>query len=187
MTGRDPIDPSPDEEARGRDALRELRVEPLPADVLARLDGRLEGELGRPAPVRRRRRSRLLFAVPGVAVAAVAVVAVVLVTNGGGSRPGTESASSPQAKTASPSAPSASTSIQRAAAGAATDSSALTRVPVLVGRSLERAGAVAGAQGLHVKLLAKPCPSTTPDRIAHQQPRAGASVAHGATIRVSRC
>ncbi len=119
MTGHDPIDPSPDEEARGRDALRELRVEPLPADVLARLDGRLEGELGRPAPVRRRRRSRRLLAIPGVAVAAVAVVVVVLVTHGSGSQPGTESAASLRAKATSPTAPSSSKAFQSAASGAA--------------------------------------------------------------------
>ena len=167
----------------------ELRVEPLPADVLARLDGRLEGELGRPAPVRRRRRSRRFLAIPGVAVTAVAaVVVVVLVTNGSGSQPGTESAASLKREGSLAELPRARRRRSRAPqSGAATDSSALARVPVLTGRTLARAASVAGAHGLHVKLIAKPCPSTEPDRVLHQQPRAGAKVAPGATIRVSLC
>jgi hypothetical protein len=189
MTGHDHIDPTPDEASRGRDALRELRVEPLPDDVRARLDGRLEGELGRPAPVRRRWRSRLLFAIPGVAVAGVAAVVVaVLVTNGNGTGPTHDSAFSLAAGSAAPAAPSASKSLEKVThANTASDAVALVQVPSLVGRSLVKAGTIAGRDGLHVKLIAKPCPSTTPDRVVHQRPAAGGRTAPGSTIRISVC
>ena len=89
MTGHDADEPSPDEVERGRDALRELGVEPLPVRRPGAPRGRLEGELGRAAPVRRRRRRpRLAFALPGAGVAlAAAIVVAVLATNDGGSRP----------------------------------------------------------------------------------------------------
>ena len=185
MTGPDITDPTPDESARGRDALRELGVEPPPADVLARLEARLEGELGRPAPVRRRR-PRLAFAIPGVAVAlASAVVVVVLVTNGHGSRPQQESAFSLRAKSAAPLAPNATAGGADSSAGAQKAISQV-RVPSLVGHGLSYVRSVTAARGLTWKFFAgNVCPPAPSVRVRRQQPRPGALVAPGTTIRIS--
>jgi PASTA domain len=190
MTGHDADEPTMDEVERGRDALRELGSEPLPADALARLDGRLEGELGRPAPVRRGRRlPRLAFAIPaaGVALAAVVIVAV-LATNGGSSKPQQElAASSMRAKSAAPVVPKAS------AGGAAGDSSAApsvsgapVEVPDLVGHGLGYVRTATRANGLKwdtfVGTRCAPAPGA---RVGRQLPAAGTTVAAGTTIRVS--
>jgi PASTA domain len=187
MNGSDITDPTPEESARGRDALRELGGEPAPADVVARLEARLERELGRPAPVRRRR-PRLAFAIPGVAVAlASAVVIVVLATNGNGSSPPRESALSVRAKSAAPLAPKAT------AGGVAADSSAgaqtaisQVRVPPLVGHGLPYVRSVTAARGLKwAYVTGNVCPPVPGVRVKHQQPRAGTMVAPGTTIRIS--
>ena len=191
MTGHDADEPSTDEVERGRDALRELGVEPLPSDVLARLEGRLEGELGRPAPVRRRRRlPRLAFAIPGAGVALAAVVVVaVLATNGGGSNstPQLESASSMRAKSAAPVVPKAT------AGGAAADSSAApsataarVKVPDLVGHGLAYVRTATRANGLKWAYVAgRTCRPVQGVRVRQQSPAAGKTVAPGTTIRVS--
>jgi hypothetical protein len=185
MTGPDIPDPTPEESARGRDALRELGVGPTPPDVLARLDARLEGELGRPAPVRRRR-PRLAFAIPGVAVAlAAAVVVAVLATNGGGSQPPRESAMSVRAKGTAPLAPKASAGAADASAGAQKAISQL-RAPFLVGHDLAYVRSVTAAHGLKWDFVAgNVCPAVPGARVKHQQPRGGSTVAPGTTIRIS--
>lgn len=183
------MEPTPDELERGRAALRELGVEPLPADVLARLEGRLEGELGRPAPVRRRRRPRLSIAVPGVTAAlAAAVVVAVLATNGSGSRPRSERAATLQARVASPLAP-------KAAAGGAADSSSpgktfslKVRVPRLVGHRFGYVRTAARASNLRWALFPNStCPRVANARVTRQLPRAGAVVPAGTTVRVATC
>jgi len=184
MTGHDPW---ATREARGRDALRELRVEP-PA-----------GRRGRTA--RRASRGR---AWPSGAGPAPATLPPRVRDPGRGRRrrrrrgrrrgrderqwrqPAHESASL-RAKAASPTAPTASKSYQSAAAGSAGDAAAVVRVPALIGRSLGKAGSLAGAHGLRVQLRAKPCPSSARVQVVHQQPRAGTRVAAGATIHVSTC
>jgi hypothetical protein len=190
MTTDDTSIPNPDEVARGRDALRELGTEPLPSDVLARLDARLEGELGRAAPARpRRRRPRLALALPGAGVAlAAAVVVAVLATNDGGSRPPQQqSALSVRAKAAPPKAPEAA-----AGAGAADSSAAPktfaaeVRVPSLVGHGLGYLKAVTAARGLRwEELPGATCPPVPSVTVKRQVPRAGAVVPAGTTIRVS--
>jgi hypothetical protein len=203
MSGYDATEPDRDEVERGRDALRELGVEPLPADVLARLDARLEGELGRPAPraTRTRRLPRLAFAIPGAGVAlAAAVVVAVLATNGGTSRPPQhESAFSVQAKRATPGAPKATAGGAAPAAhtatsgGAAVDSGAGTqqltaqvRVPALVGHGLGYLESATAARGLRwAELEGSTCPRVPSVRVKRQVPRAGATVPSGSTIRVS--
>jgi hypothetical protein len=190
MTPDDTSTPSPDEVARGLDALRELGAEPVPADVVARLEARLEGELGRAAPVRRRRsRPRLAFAIPGAGVAlAAAVVVAVLATNDGGSRPQQQqSALSARAKATPPQAPEA------AAGGGAADSSAApktfaaqVRVPSLVGHGLGYLKSVTAARGLTWdELPGATCPRVPSVTVKRQVPRAGAVVPAGTTIRVS--
>ena len=82
-------DGSEQEAARGREALRGLGVDPVPDDVVARLDARLDLELPAPpvrtAPVRRpRRRFGLLLGAP---VAAAAAVVAVLVLGSSGTSP----------------------------------------------------------------------------------------------------
>jgi len=185
MTGSDITDPTPEESARGRDALRELGGEPAPPDVVARLEARLEGELGRPAPVRRRR-PRLAFAIPGVAVAlASAVVIVVLVTNGNGSHPPRESALSLRAKHATPLAPKASAGVADSSASAQKVIPQV-RVPILVGHDLAYVRSVTAARGLEWAFVAgNGCPSVPGVRVKRQLPRAGAMVARGSTIRIS--
>jgi hypothetical protein len=191
MTGHHADEPSADEVERGRAALRELGVEPLPGDVLARLEGRLEGELGRPAPARRRRRRfpRLAFAIPGagVALAAVVVVAVLATDNGGGRTPQLESASSIRAKSAAPVLPKA------AAGGAAADSSAApstfaarVQVPDLVGHGLGYVKTATRAKGLRWTYAAgTTCPPVAGVKVERQSPAAGKTVAAGTTIRIS--
>jgi hypothetical protein len=185
MTGPDIPDPTPEESARGRDALRELGVEPTPPDVLARLDARLEGELGRPAPMRRRR-PRLAFAIPGVAVAlASAVVVAVLATNGGGSRPPRESAMSVRAKSTAPPAPKASAGAADASAGAQKAISQV-RAPFLVGHDLAYVRSATAARGLKWAFVAgNVCPPAPGVRVKRQQPPGGSTVAPGTTIRIA--
>ena len=82
-------DGSEQEAARGREALRGVGVDPVPDDVVASLDARLDLELpDRPArtePVRRpRRRLGLLLGAP---VAAAAVIVAVLVLGSSGTSP----------------------------------------------------------------------------------------------------
>jgi hypothetical protein len=189
MTGHDATEPTPDEVERGRDALRELGAEPLPVDVLARLEGRLEGELGRPAPVRRGRRlPRLAFAIPGAGIAlAAAIVVAVLATNGGGRTPRQEAAMSLRAKAAPPSVPKA------AARGAAADSSATSkafalqvRVPSLVGHGMGYVRATTSAGKLKWAFFAgNQCPPVPGVRVKKQVPKAGAVVAAGSTVHIS--
>jgi hypothetical protein len=189
MTGHDADEPSTNAVERGRDALRELGAEPLPVDVLARLEGRLEAELGRPAPVRRRRRlPRLAFALPGAGVALAAVVVVaVLASNGGGRTPQLESAASMRAKSAAPLLPKAT------AGGGAADSStapstfaARVKVPHLVGHGLAYVRTVTRANGLRWAYVAGgTCPPVPGVRVRRQSPAAGKTVAAGTTIRVS--
>jgi PASTA domain len=197
MTGRDPIDPPPDEAARGLDALRELTVEALPADVLARLEGRLEGELGRPAPVRRRRRlPRLALVMPGAGVAlGAAVLVAVLVTNGGsGTPPQQHAALSARAKAAVPGLQETAT-----AGGAAADSSAQSStpapstfaakrvtVPALVGRRLAAVRSTTRARGLTwIVGDVVQCQPGFSARVTSQLPEAGARVPAGTAVRVS--
>ena len=183
MTGNDSTDPSPDEAARGHDALRELRIAPLPADVLARLEGRLEAELGRPAQVRRRR-PRLAFAVPGAAIAlASAVVVIVLATQGHNPTTPKESAFSTRSKASSPLAPKAT------AGASAQDSVARVKVPALVGLDLDAARSLARVRGLRVTLAPPACPDRPATPIRRQQPGAGARALPGTAIRVTlaRC
>jgi hypothetical protein len=190
MTGHDASEPAPDEVARGLDALRELGAEPVPADVVARLDGRLEGELGRTAPVRRRRRRpRLAFALPGAGVAlAVAVLVAVLATSDN-ARPPTQQASlSVRAKAAPPKTPEATaggggTADSRAAPKTLT---ARVRVPALVGHGLGYLESATAARGLKWDELPRAtCPKVPSATVKRQVPRAGALVAAGTTIRVS--
>lgn len=82
-------DGSEQEAARGREALRGVGVDPVPDDVVARLDARLDLELpDRPVPrtpIRRpRRRFGLLLGAP---VAATAAVVAVLVLGSSGTSP----------------------------------------------------------------------------------------------------
>lgn len=193
MSGDDTIDPNPDEVARGREALHELGSEPLPADVLARLEGRLERELGRRAPVRRRRRlPRLALALPGAGVAlAAAVVVAVLATNGGSGRPAQhESALTLQAKAAAPQAPRASAG--SATGGAAADSSASktfalqVRVPSLVGHGMGYVRSTTSASKLKWAFFAgNQCPPVPGVRVKKQAPRAGTVVPAGSTVQIS--
>jgi hypothetical protein len=187
MTGHDVDEPTPDEVERGSAALHELGAEPLPADVLARLDGRLEGELGRPAPVRRRRRlPRLAFALPGAGIALAAVVAVaVLATSGGGSTPRPEATLSMRAKSAAPTLPKAAAG---AADSSATPSASAARVvvPDLVGHPVGDARTAIRASGLRLAYVAGThCPPAPRARVTRQVPAAGTAVAAGTTIRIS--
>jgi hypothetical protein len=82
-------DGSEQEAAQGREALRGVGVDPVPDDVVARLEARLDLELpDRPvpaAPVRRpRRRFGLLLGAP---VAAAAAIVAVLVLGSSGTSP----------------------------------------------------------------------------------------------------
>jgi hypothetical protein len=193
MTGHDVNEPTPDEVERGRAALQELGVEPLPSDVLARLEGRLEGELGRVAPVRRRRRlPRLLFALPGAGAAvAAAIVVAVIATHDGSSRPTQhESALSVRAKSAPASAPSAGAggaADSRSAAPAPSATFALqVRVPSLVGHGLGYVRAVTAAHRLRWAFApGATCPPVPASRVTSQRPRARAVVPAGTTVRIS--
>jgi hypothetical protein len=184
-------DTTPDEIEAGAAALRELAAEtPLPADVLARLEGRLAAEPGLAAPVRRARparRRRAAFLVPGFGVALAAVVAITVIATQG---------SSP-APTASPTAGAfeKSTAVgpqSPAAAGSkATDAAGVARLraPSLVGRTYPEARALAQKHGLRLVPAKNPCTRPRKTRVATQTPRAGAPVAAGAAIRVrtQRC
>jgi hypothetical protein len=189
MSGDDTIDPNPDEVAWGRDALHELGSEPLPADVLARLEGCLEGELGRSAPVRRRRRlPRLAIAVPGAGVAlAAAIVVAVLATNGGGSPAQHESALTLQAKSAAPMAPKASAGGAAADSGVTAKTFALqVRVPSLVGHGMGYVRSTTSASKLKWAFFAgNQCPPVPGVRVKKQAPKAGAVVPAGSTVHIS--
>jgi hypothetical protein len=188
MTGHDASEPTPDEVARGLDALRELGAEPVPAEVVARLDGRLEGELGRAAPVRRRRRRpRLAFAIPGAGVAlAAAILVAVLATSDNGSQPKQQASMSVRAKSTPPKTPEAT-------AGGAADSGAApktlaapVRVPALVGHDLGYLASVTAARGLKWdELPGATCPRVPSATVRRQVPRAGAVVPAGTTVHVS--
>jgi hypothetical protein len=84
-------DGSEREAARGREALRGLGVDPVPDDVVARFDARLDLELpdrpARTAPVRRRRRRFGLLL--GAPVAAAAAIVAVLLLGSSGTSPKT--------------------------------------------------------------------------------------------------
>jgi hypothetical protein len=181
--------PEPDahEVAAGRDALRELGAPgPVPADVLARLEGRLEGELGRDAPVRRvrparrRRRLRLLAPGLGLAIAAVAVV-VVIETRGSSAQPAADrpvSAFQTQRTAQAPKA-AAGSSAQDSAAPAV----AAVLVPALVGHTLKDAERLLRARGLIVSEASGRCPPA--ERVTRQRPAAGTHAARGAQITLS--
>ena len=126
-------DPTPAEIESGRDALRELGpAEALPADVLARLEARLEAEPGLGAPPRRRSRRRmprLAFAAPGIAVALAATVAIVVLANRGQSEPAQDvSALSRLNSTTEASAPSATLAPKATAGDGASSKYAVARV-----------------------------------------------------------
>lgn len=197
---RDDVDdlPTPDEHApeveAGRDALRELGSPgPVPADVLARLEGRLEGELGRDAPARRARprRRRLTLLAPGfgIAVAAIVVVAVVS-TRGSSSHPTAAPHVTLQANARAMAPEKASTApapAPKAAVGAADSAAAApgaVRVPQLAGRTVAQAARLVQARGL---VLLPGCPAG--ERVTGQRPAAGAHVARGArvTVRTGSC
>jgi PASTA domain len=179
---------TPAEIESGRDALRELgSVEPLPADVLARLDARLEAEL-RPAPrVRRRRRRgwpRLAFAVPGIAVALAATVVIVVLANRGESPRSHDLSAASQFKSSTGSVrPKANAPEATAGAGApSSDAAAPVRVPALAGHSVRDARALARARGLHVTFSPAPCTVRSSSRVVGQRPRAGVGAPVGSTI-----
>jgi PASTA domain len=180
-------DLTPAEIESGRDALRELGpAERLPTDVLARLDARLEAEPGRAAPVRRsrRRRPRLAFAVPGIAVAmAATVVIVVLADRGQGPQSHDVSALSQFKSTAGAVAPKASAPETTAGAGASSsDAAAPVVVPALTGRTLRDARALARARGLHLTFAPGACATRPASRVSGQRPRAGTRRPVGSTI-----
>jgi hypothetical protein len=187
MNDDDTTDTTPAEQDAGRDALRELGAPPLPRDVLARLEGRLAGEPGLAAPVRRgarRRRARLVLVAPGFGIALAAVVAVAVITTHGSSpRP----AAAPQVKAfekSSLAAPAA----QGTAGSRASDAAALVRVPALVGRSYPEARALALRLGLRLVPAHAGCTSASASTISAQTPRAGARIAGTSAIRVrQRC
>jgi len=192
--GRPSDDEMTEQEIQGRDALRELgAAEPIPADVLARLDARLEAEPGLGAPPRRRARPRmprLAFAAPGIAVALAATVAIVVLANRGPSEPAQDvSALSQLNATTEASTPSASAPKASAGAGASSKYAvAHVQVPVVVGHTLREARAPAHTRGLRVRVVTGACTSRTAARVTSQTPIARASVARGSAIRVAtRC
>jgi len=104
--------------------LRALAVEPVPADVVARLDARLAAELATvPLAARRRRRLRLVPAL-GAAAAAAACVGVVAfaISSGGG---GGDTAAVTAARSEAPAAAAESESFSTSAADAATTAAAV--------------------------------------------------------------
>jgi hypothetical protein len=192
MTEPGTPDITPAEIETGRDALRELApVDPVPADVVTRLEQRLAAEPGlspAPARARRRRRPRLAFAAPGLAVAVAAAVAIVVIAQRDDGGQPQQVAALYQLKQAPEGAP------PKAAAGtgaSAQDSAAaaLVPVPALVGHTLRDARSAAGTGGLHVKRAPSPCTASATSRVYRQRPRAGARVAPGTTIEVQagRC
>jgi hypothetical protein len=192
--GRPSDDEMTEQEIQGRDALRELGpAEPLPADVLARLEARLEAEPGLGAPARRssrRRMPRLAFAAPGIAVALAATVAIVVLANRGQSEPAQDvSALSQLTATTEASTPSASAPKATAGAGASSKYAvAVVHVPVLVGHSLREARALAHTRGLRVRVVTEACASQPAARVTSQTPSARTRVARGSAVRVdARC
>jgi hypothetical protein len=183
-----------EQELEGRDALRELGpAEPLPADVLARLEARLEAEPGLGAPARRtsrRRMPRLAFAAPGIAVALAATVAIVVLADRGPNEPTQDvSALSRLNATTEASTPSASAPKASADAGASSKYAvARVQVPVVVGHDLREARALAHTRGLRVRVMTGACTSQPAARVTSQTPIAGTAVARGSAIRVAtRC
>jgi anti-sigma factor RsiW len=187
MSDHDTTDATPAELDAGRDALRELGAPPLPADVLLRLEGRLAGEPGLAAPVRRaarrRRRTRLAFAVPGFGVALAAVVAIAVISTQG-------SPTTPTAAPATSAFEKSSALAPKVSAGAGSQTSdavAPVHVPSLVGRSYPEAQALARRLGLRL-VPAASCTAPASSRITAQTPRAGSDVASTSAIRVrQRC
>jgi hypothetical protein len=197
MTEHGMPDPTPAEIESGRDALRELGpAEALPADVLARLEARLEAEPGLGAPPRRRARRRLprlAFAAPGIAVALAAIVAIVVLANRGQNEPAQDvSALSQPNATTEASAPSAILAPKATAGDGASSKYAVARVqvPALVGHSLRDARALARTRGLRVRVVpeAQACALQSAPRVASQTPIARTAVTRGSAIRVDvRC
>jgi hypothetical protein len=189
MTDDDTTDTTAAEQQAGRDALRELGAPPLPGDVLARLEGRLAGEPGLAAPVRRgarRRRMRLGLVAPGFGVALAAVVAIAVIsTHGSSPRPD----ATPQVKAFEKSSLAAPAPKASATAGAqGSDASARVVVPALVGRSYAEARALASRLGLRLEPARASCASGSASRIRAQTPRAGTHVVGASAIRVrQRC
>lgn len=190
-------DPTPAEIESGRDALRELGpAEALPADVLARLEARLEAEPGLGAPPRRRSRRRtprLAFAAPGIAVALAATVAIVVLAHRGQSEPAQDvSALSQLNATTEASTPSATLAPKATAGDGASSKYAVARVqvPALVGHSVRDARALARTRGLRVRVVpgAEACALRSAPRVTSQTPIARTAVTRGSSIRiVVRC
>ncbi len=182
-------DTTPEEIEAGAAALRELAATtPLPADVLARLEGRLAAEPGLAAPVRparRARRRRAAFLVPGFGVALAAVVAIAVIASQG--------SSSPPAAAPTAGAFEKSTAIapQSSAKAGANNSAVVAplRTPALVGRSYPEARALARKHGLRLVPAQNPCTPPARTKVTGQTPPAGTPVAAGAAIRVrtQRC
>lgn len=184
-------DTTPEEIEAGAAALRELAAaSPLPADVVARLEGRLEAEPGLTAPVRpvrRARRRRAAFFVPGFGVALAAVVAIAVIATQGSSSPPTAAPTAGAFEKSTAIVPQSS-----AKAGTHANDSALAaplRTPALVGRSYPAARALARKHGLRLVPAQNPCTPPATAKVTRQTPAAGAPVAAGAAIRVrtQRC
>jgi PASTA domain len=184
-------DTTPEETEAGAAALRELgAATPLPADVLARLEGRLEAEPGLAAPVRparRARRRRAAFFVPGFGVALAAVVAIAVIATQGSSPAPTVAPTAGAFEKSTAIVPQSS-----ATAGTHANDSPLParlRTPALVGRSYPEALALAQKHGLRLVPAQNPCTPPAKTKVTTQTPRAGAPVAAGAAIRVrtQRC
>jgi hypothetical protein len=175
-------EPDPAEAEAGRAALRALGDPgPVPGDVLARLEGRLEGELGLGAPVRRARpRRRLRLALPAVGAAlAIAVATVAVISTHGSSNgpsPTAFSAKTAQDSTERSAAPSASK-----AAGIAAPKATVAPmvVPDMVGKTVAEARRLLGSRGF---LVTPGCPAT--ERVTAQRPKAGTHVARGARVEL---
>jgi hypothetical protein len=181
--------PEPDAAASeaGRDALRELGDPgPVPADVLARLEGRLEGELGRDAPARRarpRRRRRLVLLAPGFGVAVAAIVAVAVVSTHGSSSHPTAGGTFASRSTERALAP-AKVAPQAAAGAADSALPALVPVPAVVGRPYGQARRLLERKGF---VVGDGCSAS--ERVTAQRPKAGTRAARGSrvVIRTRRC
>jgi PASTA domain len=187
MSDNDTNDPTSAELEAGRAALRELGAPPLPAEVVARLEGRLADEPGLVAPAHRavrRRRVRLALVAPGFGVALAAVVAIAVIsTHGSTPRPTAASTVSALEKTRALS-PKAS-----ATAGAqASDAVPEVRVPSLIGRPYAEAEALLRRLGLRLVPGHLPCPAPGSGTVSAQAPAAGTRVASASAVRIrQRC
>jgi PASTA domain len=188
MTEHGTPDLTPAEIESGRDALGELGPpEPLPADVLARLEARLEAEPALRAPVRRRRvrlRQRLAFAGSGIAVALAATVVIVVLAHQGGTQPAHDLSAASQFKSSTgATAPKASAPEATAGAGTpSSDAAGPVKVPAFAGHTLREARLLARTRGLHLTVAHGRCTARPASRIARQRPRAGTSAPVGSTI-----